>query len=123
MPHIIVEHSIEISKPKIATLLLNLNQNTAKNAGNFDISQCKSRAVYCQNFIIADGDLAQDFIHISVRIMSGRNAEIRKNLAENLLKITTDFIKDNLSDNLIALSVDVAEMEKEIYQKTVIATK
>jgi 5-carboxymethyl-2-hydroxymuconate isomerase len=123
VPHTIIEHSFSISQPKINDLLLAVNQNIAKNEGNFDISQCKARTVFCQNFVIADGIKPQDFMHITIRIMAGRSLEIRKNLAENILKITADFLKENnLSTNPIALSVDIAEMEKEIYQKTVVNT-
>ncbi len=128
MPHTIIEHSFTIAKSHTDSLLLIINQNIAKNEGNFDISQCKARAVFCQNFVIANGSSPQDFMHIAIRIMAGRSLEVRKNLAENLLKIIADFLKKNnlsknpITLNPIALSVDIAEMEKEIYQKIVINT-
>jgi 5-carboxymethyl-2-hydroxymuconate isomerase len=123
MPHSIVEHSFSISKPQTASLLLAINQTIAKNEGNFDISQCKARTVFCQNFMVADGKNYQDFIHVAVNIMAGRSLEIRKTLAENLLKLVTNFLQENsLSTNPIALSINIAEMEKEIYQKTVVNT-
>jgi 5-carboxymethyl-2-hydroxymuconate isomerase len=122
MPHAIIEHSFSIPNPQIKSLLLTINQNIAKNEGNFDISQCKARAVFRQNFIVADGTTQQDFMHITVRILTGRTLGIRKNLAENLLKIIAAFLKqNNLFTNQLALSVDIVEMEKEIYQKTVLS--
>jgi len=121
MPHITIEHSFAIPKPQIDELLLSLNQNIAKNEGNFSISECKARAVLHNDFVVADGILRQDFVHITVRIMSGRNLEIRKNLAINLLKMVEEFLKKNhLSKNKISLSVDISEMEREIYQKTIL---
>lgn len=120
MPHIIVEHSLEIAKPQLNNLLLALNKNIARSEGNFAISECKARAILCSNFVVADADNV-DFIHITIRIMAGRSLEIRKKLAENLLKMVGDFIrKNNLVKNKIKLSLDVAEMEKEVYQKTII---
>ncbi len=124
MPHTIIEHSFVISKKQIDSLFLKVNQNIAKNEGNFDISQCKARNIFCQNFLVADGSLGQDFVHITIKIMQGRSLEIRQNLAENLLKIVTEFLQENnLSENPIALSVDIVEIEKAIYQKTVVNTK
>ena len=118
MPHTIVEHSFIIAKPQIEALLLEINQNIAKNEGNFDIAQCKARAVFCQNFIVANGSPTQDFMHVTIKIMTGRSAEIRKNLAENLLKIVEQFLnKNKLSDHPTNLSLDVSELEREIYQK------
>ncbi|MCE3255185.1 MAG: 5-carboxymethyl-2-hydroxymuconate isomerase [Rickettsiaceae bacterium] len=121
MPHVIVEHSFAISELKIRNLLLELNKNISKSEGNFDISQCKARAVFCPNFIVADATSAQDFMHITVRIMAGRNLEIRKKLAEHLLEVTKQYLVENrLSGNQISLSVDISEMEREIYQKTLV---
>ncbi len=121
MPHTTIEHSFKITEAQAADLLLQINQNIAKNEGNFDITQCKARTLFCQNFVIGDDVLEQDFAHITIKIMTGRSLEIRKSLAKNILKIVSDFFKENnLSKNPIALSVDVAELEREIYQKTVI---
>ena len=121
MPHTIVEHSFAIKKSQINILLLEINRNISKNEGNFDISQCKARSVFCPNFIFAGGALPQDFMHITIKIMSGRSIEIRKGLAENLLKIVKQFLTTNkLSNHPISLSIDVSDIEREIYQKTVI---
>jgi 5-carboxymethyl-2-hydroxymuconate isomerase len=122
MPHTIVEHSLPIFKPQIDKLLLKLNQKIALSEGNFDISQCKARAVFCENFVIADNSKPQDFLHITTKIMAGRSLENRKKLAENLLLVAGDFLKEQkLSQHPIALSVDIAQMDKEIYQKTLIS--
>ncbi len=122
MPHTIVEHSFAIAKSQIDLLFLKVNQNIAKNEGNFDISQCKARNVFCQDFLVSDGSLEQDFLHITIKIMQGRSVEIRQNLAENIIKMVGEFLKENnLSKNPIALSVDIVEIEKAIYQKTVVS--
>ncbi len=123
MPHTIIEHSFSIAKPQIDSLLLKVNQNIAKNEGNFDILQCKARAVCYDNFVVADGSGSQNFMHITIKIMQGRSLEIRKNLAENLVKIVSDFLlENNLSKNPIALSLDIVEIERELYQKTLVSS-
>jgi 5-carboxymethyl-2-hydroxymuconate isomerase len=120
MPHTIIEHSFKISAQTIDSLLLQFNKKIASSEGNFDISQCKARSVSLSNFVVAEGSASQDFMHITVKIMEGRSIEIRRNLAINLLEMTSDFLKQhNLSPNQIALSLDVVEIEKEVYQKTV----
>lgn len=121
MPHIIIEHSFLISKPQIDNLLLGLNQAISKNDGGFSIFECKARAMLCNNFIVAEGSVKQDFMHIEVRIMAGRSLEIRQNLAKNLLKMAEQFLnQNNLSNNKISLSINIVEMDKDIYQKTII---
>ncbi len=121
MPHVIIEHSFPISDSKLSELFLLLNQNIAKNEGNYDINQCKARSVFCKNFLLSDGQLGQELLHITIKIINSRSIELRKNLAENLLKVVVDFLNQNkLASNPIALSLDIREIEKEIYQKTVV---
>lgn len=121
MPHTIIEHSFEISQSKIEELFLAINSSISKNEGNFDIANCKIRSIYMPNFMVADGSEKIDSIHITIKIFQGRSAQIRKNLAENIIKAVADFFeKNSLSKNPLALSLDVREMEKEIYQKALI---
>ncbi len=121
MPHTIVEHSFPINEAQAQDLLLRVNQGIARNEGNFDITQCKARTVFCQNFVIGDNNLKQDFMHLTIKIMAGRSEEIRKKLSENISQITVDFLEENnLSDNVIALSVDIVEIVKETYQKILV---
>ena len=121
MPHITVEHSFAINKLHLKGLLLTINKNIAKNKGNFNIVDCKSKAILCDDYLVSDGSNSQDFIHISIAIMEGRNSEIIQNLASNLLKIITNFLKENnLFNNQTALSINISEMKKDFYQKTMI---
>jgi 5-carboxymethyl-2-hydroxymuconate isomerase len=121
MPHTTVEHSFIIPEAQASDLLLRINQGIAQNEGEFDITQCKARTLFCQNFVIADNSVKQDFMHITIRIMAGRNVEIRKKLSENISQIASDFLEENnLSDNVIALSVDIVEIVKETYQKNLV---
>lgn len=120
MPHTIIEHSFLIKSDKISELFFLINQNIAKSEGNFDILQCKARSVFVPEFLIANGS-ESDFMHITIKILQGRSPEIRKNLAEHIIKIIGEFLKENkLSKKQIALSIDISEMEKTVYQKTVI---
>jgi 5-carboxymethyl-2-hydroxymuconate isomerase len=127
MPHTTIEHSFIINKPNIDEFLLCVNQRIANSKGDFSIFECKARTILYDNFLVAEnisvGILRQDFMHITIKIMSGRSLEIRQNLAKNLLKMTKTFIQNNnLSQNKISLSIDIVEMCRDIYQKTVINT-
>ena len=122
MPHTIIEHSFAISKTQLDSMMLTINQNIAKNEGNFDISQCKARSVFCENFVVGEGAYSQDFMHITIKIMSGRTLEVKQNLAANLFKIVSNFLtQNNLSNSQTALSLDIVDIVRETYQKTVIS--
>ena len=121
MPHIIIEHSINFSKSEANRLLLALNQAiVAIKKGNFNIDDCKARAIYCPNYVIADGKINSnnDFLHITIRILSSRSKEIQQKLAKNILKTTYDFLKtDSFDNNPTSISVIIEEMDRDIYQK------
>jgi 5-carboxymethyl-2-hydroxymuconate isomerase len=120
MPHITVEHSIEFSKEQENSLLLSINKKISQAEGGFNINACKSRSTYHKNYAIADGLNSRDFIHISVKILEGRSKEIRQNLAKKLFNFVNEFINHDplLSNNKIDISLDISEMESDIYQKS-----
>ena len=53
-----------------------------------------------------------DFVHVTVKILSGRDLQIRQNLASELFTI----LKTELPD-IGKLSVDIHEMDKQVYCK------
>lgn len=121
MPHTTIEHSFEISTSKLEEIFSAINSTIAKNDGNFDIANCIAKSINMPNFMAANGSEKIDFIHITIKILQGRSVEIRKNLAENINKVVADFLgKNSLSKNPIKLGVEVNEIEKEIYQKSLI---
>ncbi|MBF7689414.1 5-carboxymethyl-2-hydroxymuconate Delta-isomerase [Acinetobacter pollinis] len=83
----------------------------------------KSRAIQFDEFLIGDGLEKNAFIHLQVCVLNGRTTEQLQQLNEQLLQkikdnqklIHTDVTKE------IHLSVEVVEMNKEIYRKAVIS--
>lgn len=83
----------------------------------------KSRAIQFDEFLIGDGLEKNAFIHLQVCVLNGRTTEQLQKLNEQLLQkikdnqklIHTDVTKE------IHLSVEVVEMNKEIYRKAVIS--
>ncbi|MCF9046049.1 5-carboxymethyl-2-hydroxymuconate Delta-isomerase [Acinetobacter nectaris] len=79
----------------------------------------KSRAIQFDEFLIGDGREKNAFIHLKVCVLTGRTTAQLQKLNEALLQT----IKDNQAfihvDMLkeIHLSVEVIEMNREIYRK------
>lgn len=120
MPQTIVEHSFPIKKEKISELFLLINENISQSEGEFNILKCKTRSIFCPDFVIADG-VNTDFMHITIKILNSRSLEIRKNLSEKIFNTVEGFLKENkLSNRPIDLSLDVREMEKAIYQNSIV---
>lgn len=116
MPHIIIEHSSDFKD----SLILDLSQAIQQimqsiTKGNFDLSQCKARNFSFDNYLVgACNQSNSSFIHITIKILAGRNVEIKKELAQktfNLLKKFYGEVATNLSlgDRLLEVGEFVAD--------------
>lgn len=110
MPHCIVEHSASLD----AALLLPLVFSGTVQSGLFeaDGADIKVRAISYQYYLTG---LAQsDFVHVVLRILSGRTVEQKQLLAKSVLAQLQ-------SRKLVgcSLTVEVVEMDRTSYAKCV----
>lgn len=119
MPHIIIEHSSDIAKNSINHLGQEIQNTMAGLEGNFNADQCKYRSFSFDQYLV--GTINHDdasFIHVTLKILAGRNLEIRQNLAKVIAKLTNDFVKNaNINSKRFDISIDVVEMDAQTYQK------
>lgn len=79
----------------------------------------KSRAIQFDEFLIGDGREKNAFIHLKVCVLTGRTTAQLQKLNEALLQTIKDnqaFIHADMLKE-IHLSVEVIEMNREIYRK------
>ncbi|KKK92252.1 hypothetical protein LCGC14_2704770, partial [marine sediment metagenome] len=108
MPHIIIEHSEDL--PVLPQVLVEKIHNAAFATGLFELPTIKTRAIAYTHYQLGDGK--EGFIHIAVHIMAGRSIEQKQQLSESLLHCLQIYCRDSDS-----LSVNVHDMEHEIYRK------
>ncbi len=111
MPHCIVEHSPCVDPTE-------LNQKVflgALESGLFasDGSDIKVRSIVYENY--QTGAVKEDFIHVTLRILSGRNEEDKQRLSKNVL-----FQLEALPLSNSSLTVEVVDMHKESYSKKIV---
>jgi len=118
MPHIIIEHSPNFDENKILTIGKNIQKIMGDMPfANFDIDQCKIRGISFQNYQVGSSKIA-DFIHVSIKILAGRSLEIRQDLSQQVFDWVLKYFQDNMDrDNRFDLSVDIIEMNREVYKK------
>ena len=121
MPHIIIEHSSNFDENKILTIGKNIQKIMGDMPfANFDIDQCKIRGISFQNYQVGSSKIA-DFIHISIKILAGRSLEIRQDLSQQVFDWVLKYFQDNMDrGNRFDLSVDIIEMNREVYKKITI---
>lgn len=111
MPHLILEASANIyeSNARIKQALMDCQKLLVAELPT-ELSSCKSRVVLHDIYVVADDAVNNAFIHLSVKILKGRSAELIKVIAEKLrLVLLANFVKSNNSLNL-GISVEIVEL-------------
>ena len=110
MPHCIIEYSQELNDKINLNVLIDKAYSAILKSGLFKSEDIKIRAISFKKH--QTGSQKTDFIHITVRILSGRNIEQRKMLSDTILKKFNDI---NISP--ISITVEICEIENESYSK------
>jgi 5-carboxymethyl-2-hydroxymuconate isomerase len=117
MPHIRLEYTDNINiTTNFDDLFKNLHRVLVEY-GDIDINNCKSRAIKLDRYLIADDQTNSSFIHLDVRIFSGRSKEVIRNIGEHFKSVLVEnFVKDKARDN-VQITIEVQEIKKENYFK------
>jgi len=87
MPHLIIEHSSDISQPLITNLQKNIQNILPLLEGDFDPDQCSCRSFYFDEYLVGKVDHKKSsFLHITIKILSGRSLEMQKKLGEKIIE-------------------------------------
>jgi len=112
MPHCIIEYSKDLSFNLDKKILMKNVFDGCMKINIFNEKDIKVRMKSYEYFL--SGGLEKNFIHINIKILSGRSIDEKKLLAQNVLNQDN---KDTFYD--ISISVEVNDMNKEIYTKIV----
>lgn len=116
MPHITLEYSANLSCPPSGQLLERLH-NLLPRIGPFELLAIKSRMIEHSVFLIADGGSDAAFIHLELAILSGRDAETKREVSNQLLEFLSSEFASCLKTQQISLTVEVREMNLDCYSK------
>ena len=113
MPHIYLEHTknikTEIKYDLYETIILHLSKTI-----NIKPKNCKCRSIERIKFYIGDIK-AKGFIHLTIKILEGRNEKKINNIGKQLLKLLQLYFKEDLKVNSFQLSVEIQEIKKTNY--------
>ena len=110
MPHCIIEYSKDFEQVMEPAELISLIHTTVLNSNLFDKKDVRTRAVAYSNYKI--GTSNEKFIHIAVRILSGRDHDQIKKLSNAVFEGVQYVIKHSAT-----LTVEIIEIDRKYYQK------
>ncbi|MBU2427616.1 MAG: 5-carboxymethyl-2-hydroxymuconate Delta-isomerase [Gammaproteobacteria bacterium] len=110
MPHCVIEHSANLDSHDVVQKVFAAAVKSELFAA--DGSDIKVRALSYQHYLT--GNSQADFIHVTMRILSGRSPAQKAHLSQTVV--------DSLSGLLMAemsISVEVVDIERESYCKII----
>lgn len=114
MPHLILEHSVEIASDYDLSAVVQDLFNVALESGVFGAGKdIKTRTLACENVVM--GARPQTFAHLTLRLIAGRPVDVRVKLAKDLLAVL-----ERHMPNVGSLSVIPVELDPEVYVKRVL---
>ena len=112
MPHCIIVYSINLNEEAFRTTLMREVYCATHSSGLFSSDDIKFRAIPYAYY--AAQNEQQSFIHVVLKILSGRTLEQRSLLSCSVLEML-----DKLTLTQVSLTVEVIEIEGDSYTKVV----
>jgi len=114
MPHCIIEYAQSVESVVSADVLMNTVYKGTVKSGLFSASDIKVRAIAYRDYMSGDENAEQCFVHVCLKILSGRTLEQRTALSQSVLQELSELFTESIS-----LTVEVVDMEKVSYAKQI----
>lgn len=117
MPHFIVEYSANLEDEiNFAQLFAKVHQ-TLGDSGVFPLGGIRSRAIRMDHYHIADGQHDYAFVHMLLKVGSGRSLDIRKIEADKLFSVIEAFFEPLHAKRLLAITFEMQEIDPVLTYK------
>lgn len=114
MPHITVEHSANVEEKIGIDGLVRALHEAAVGTGIAELAGFRTRAEQRDQYRIADGNPANCFVAITMRVARGRSAAELKNLLDTVTAAATKHLEPVFSTAPISFSCEVQEIIPEM---------
>lgn len=116
MPHLVIEHSANLSPLPIGELLPALNRSLTASPAILDESDLKTRVVAVDAYRVGNQDGSRAFVHAQIRLLAGRTPEVKRDLAQRIAAALREFVPRPVGLD-VQLSVEVIDMDRDSYVK------
>lgn len=114
MPHLILEHSSNISLAITEHRILEKLHHIVLGSGLFTSADVKSRAYEAERYLVGESGTAGSFAHVRVYILEGRSAEQKRSLSEPIFDVLRRHLPEETS-----VTADIRDLDKGCYKKVV----
>lgn len=117
MPHIIAEYSANLEDGLDVQALVDDLHQAAIDSGVAELPALRTRAARRTHFRVADGNAANGFVHITVRLRIGRSEEQRTRLGQLLLAAADKRLASVYPTHPLGLTVEIHEIDDMTFRR------
>lgn len=117
MPQITLEYTSNLKTGFDFKSMFHEIHHILNTVAGINIGNCKSRAVRLDEYYIAEGKTNNGFVHLDVRILSGRKFEIKEQLGREILQILEQYFAGELKSFDLQITVEIRDIERKLYFK------
>jgi 5-carboxymethyl-2-hydroxymuconate isomerase len=110
MPHLTVDYSANLEEDVDIAAFCAAMRDAMLATGMFPLGGIRVRAFPCHAYVIADGDPAYAYLHMTCRIGAGRDPDTRLAAAEAIYAAAEGHLRARVADRPLALSLDLDEL-------------
>lgn len=114
MPHCIIEYASSLCNDISVSDMVKAVHQGAVNSALFDSTDIKTRAIPYDHYFAENEK--QRFIHVCVRILSGRTEHQRKRLSQHILHTLDSHALNNISITIEITDIDLPSYAKQVNQ-------
>lgn len=117
MPHFIVEYSGNLKSEINFDEFFQKVHTCLGNSGVFPLGGIRSRAICMEDYRIADAQHDYAFIHILLKVGSGRDESTRKQVCDELFEVIENYFATLQAKRLLAISFEMREVHPVLTYK------
>ena len=110
MPHFILEYSANVKDELNLDGLFKALHETALETGVFPLGGIRFRAVRCDDYLIADADPENAFVHLTAKIGRRREPDVRQVVAEKIFNTLVEYLDPLYQERPLAISFELTEL-------------
>ena len=114
MPHIVIECSANVRELTDLDALVAQVHATALDTGVFPIGGLRTRVAERATYRIADGNPANAFVHVTVRVGHGRDLATKQRAAAAIFETLCAALQPSFDAAPLGISLEVQEIDPEL---------
>lgn len=115
MPHLDLEYSSNVVAEDMAKLAAKLH-GILVTVADVEIENCKTRWRAVPNYHIGEGGPGTAFVHLTIRLLTGRPSEVRRDVAQSTLNLLRSHLRPP-PGVACQYTVDIGDIDAVTYAK------